>query len=1052
MTFFKFSKRSLLKKIEMIHCSKMADDEEETESLLSLFDSLCVSYGDDDTIVRLHDDAVEPELVSYIELQLISQSLAYQLQYRFRPDYVLIDCFGHASAEAATILACLRLSVPFIPVSVQQGNQGRLQSIVDTLKRSRRDEDVAVVAVCCVPNDMDPRLGVFYAAGVHQILFVNPTGYLEEQIPVPQQLPPSKKNKTTTSLPNTTVLNDDAMYVLFTSGTSGNRPKAVVGSHRSTYRRLEWFRKTFDPSPRIARRTPLTFVDGVTELLGALLEPASLLVTLADPEELQAHGVAAFFSADRRSPSQITLLPSQLEQLFVLLASSKQQPIVLTGLERIIVSGEPCTERLYRAVRSQLPQCQLINLYGQTETTGDALCAVLTDLEEEAVVVDGIVAVGRPIIPSILCTTATLLGKEDCSPIPETNSKQLDGKSTLQGELVITGNLSRGYMTTDGETGHQRSPWKVFATGDVGFCQRETNSDSEEPIWYVKGRKDDVEKIDGVWTSPTEVEMAFSNVYPMVDRVAATIVNRGVYAVVVEPSDVRWEFSREHMHQAGLPWNLIPQQVFLREEIPTSRTGAGKVDRAGLKVLVQKLLAGAGDDTTPQPLIKDAADDVLGALVAKILNLSSVDKSKSFVNLGGNSASAVTLLYHLKNTLYDKLPSDITAVDILLADSLAELNAIIRGETQRKRRKIQPNSFQESFHPHPPLVVSDLHTMIQFRACVDASPVFSPLSAGSSFFAGCQGGVVQRISTDGGRVLSSHHFSGWMIQANILTVLVDSVIICGSNGTGQGMIASLDLDLKEINWRKDIEAGIKSTPVLVDGLIQVQAGGNIRRIDASSGCEKGAAISLPAHVSAKGAAVAGMTVYLSDDYECGQLLVLDDKATSIKLVQPSSSAIGPVYKDPVVVDDSTILVADSWGSLHLIETSNWRGFSLHISSSSLGPPSQLTEDKFLVGSYDGHLYCVRKHRDSDQVQLLLDWTVDVGATIYTKALALATPNSCIVCTTAGHVVFVKDGKVTKTYRIAAEIWSDPVLVYRESDQVCVGFGARDSRVHIITIG
>jgi acyl-CoA synthetase (AMP-forming)/AMP-acid ligase II len=85
-------------------------------------------------------------------------------------------------------------------------------------------------------------------------------------------------------------------------------------------------------------------------------------------------------------------------------------------------------------------------------------------------------------------------------------------------------------MTTDDETGHQRSPWKAFATGDVGFCEREKNSDSEEPIWYVKGRKDDMEKIDGVWTSPSEVEMAFSNVYLMVDRVAATIVNKGVYA------------------------------------------------------------------------------------------------------------------------------------------------------------------------------------------------------------------------------------------------------------------------------------------------------------------------------------------------------------------------------------------------------------------------------------------------------------------------------------------------------------------------------------------
>ena len=227
------------------------DGDDEAESIIDRFDSLCVSFGDLDAITRLppvgriHD---EPLAISYIELQLFSQALASQLHFRFRPDFVLIDCFGHASAEATAILACLRLSVPFVPVSISQGRQGRLGNIAALLKST--GENIVVAAVTCVSNDKDPRLGVFYEAGIHRILFVDPVGNLEEQIHVPQSLPSTKA-------PNA-LQNSDALYVLFTSGTSGDTPKAVVGSQISTFRRLKWFRESFQACSRVARRPTLS--------------------------------------------------------------------------------------------------------------------------------------------------------------------------------------------------------------------------------------------------------------------------------------------------------------------------------------------------------------------------------------------------------------------------------------------------------------------------------------------------------------------------------------------------------------------------------------------------------------------------------------------------------------------------------------------------------------------------------------------------------------------------------------------------------------------------
>lgn len=253
------------------------DDTAGNESIVNLFDQVCFSYGDQDAIVVVSGDggAADEDATCYLELQECSLALAYQLFYRYRPDYVLVDCFGHAVAEAVAVLACLRLAVPFVPVSVadQHAGPGRLRAVVESLegevcrRTRRREEGAMIVAVCCCEDDEDPALGVLYGADVHTILYVDSKGNMKEQIRVPSHFPapggrreqfqvaaPSSSNESRDGGGN------DDMYVMFTSGTSGNAPKAVVGSHRSTFRRLGWFRSTFDASPRVARRTKLTFV------------------------------------------------------------------------------------------------------------------------------------------------------------------------------------------------------------------------------------------------------------------------------------------------------------------------------------------------------------------------------------------------------------------------------------------------------------------------------------------------------------------------------------------------------------------------------------------------------------------------------------------------------------------------------------------------------------------------------------------------------------------------------------------------------------------------
>lgn len=370
-----------------------------------------------------------------------------------------MDLYSHAAAEVIVVLACLELKVPIVPVSVyDQHASGRLDGLVATLTENGSHSSVAL---CASEGDRDPALAVFYEAGISRILHLDALGNLRERLDVPDQLPSDLRNHGE---------DDDSSYVLSTSGSTGT-PRLVVGSHQSTYRRLVWFWKNFTPSRRVARRSKLTFVDGITELLQTLLCPESILVTV-HPDVLRDHGAASLLAL---RPTQMTLLPSQLAQILRLLSISDDLSREHDGssLERIIISGERCSPALLAIFGqwSRNKKVQLINLYGQTESTGEVLCAVLTDTPESKAVVDGVVAVGRPILDSI-----------DVSLGHKTDSANKD--SSLNDEIAIRGNLARGYLKAS-----CLEKLETLRTGDTGFCR--------DGIWYIQGRCDDRIKING---------------------------------------------------------------------------------------------------------------------------------------------------------------------------------------------------------------------------------------------------------------------------------------------------------------------------------------------------------------------------------------------------------------------------------------------------------------------------------------------------------------------------------------------------------------------------
>ncbi|KAL7556009.1 hypothetical protein ACA910_014148 [Epithemia clementina (nom. ined.)] len=932
------------------------NDDEAPTSILAAFDQLCSSGhgGEDDAI---WDARTDTSLVCNLELQELSRILARQLWYRYRPDFVLmVECLGHVVPEAVTVLACQRLGVPFVPIALQTAatHPHRLAQLVQQLQSSDWSLAAAptgqpqqqqqqsqeppkppksVVAVCCMDNDLDPRLGILYAANVHVVIYMDAMGNVLEQLRVPQSLPAQR------SPPSL-----DALYVLFTSGSTASspspngpsQPKAVVGSHRSTWRRLQWWLRcrrrrqqqqqqqqhhdhnNDGPSNRVARKTRLTFVDGITELLGTLLDPDSVLVTWTPDDQTSGnrngdHDQVLDVCQVVRDwkPNQITVLPSQLALLlsFWKDESRKQKSqeqsaspkgekegdddnddewsIGMTWLNCILVSGEVFPAWLWRACCQTLDlnnkknnnksnatngrsTPQIWNLYGQTESTGDVLAANLTDLPDHVVICQGVVAVGRPILPTIQITTQPIAHsnnrimdndhhhhhheKEEQDGVVEDTllPQQRPELETHAQEILVQGNLSHGYLkdyysypnntdasnqsttaTPNSITTHSFFQQQPFATGDVGFC-------ANDGIWYIQGRCNDVGNINGILTSPQEIETAFASVYLLSEwnrddnnknknnnnqhkwedsrnysigscaavllpqstaphhaatgaaAAAAIIGTANNTAVSYLLTDQAWaaeSFSRSHMHQAGIPWHLIPRQVFAcSHPLPVQGGGGGggggggapKVDRQQVaQIIQQRLLLLLESEQNPKPgkakekMSPTATTSNLVSLVQRVLGHEpctatgtqlALDPLKSFIDLGGDSAKAVQLLYLLRQEFqqlqqqHDRdlatstsmpRPGNISvrsrlqnlrATDILQSTNLLELEEFLwhgtagggsgirsqlshGGNNKKPKLRIQKQRMERPpFQPAEPCHVNNQHITISFAACVDGSP------------------------------------------------------------------------------------------------------------------------------------------------------------------------------------------------------------------------------------------------------------------------------------------------------------------------------------------
>ncbi|HEY0603581.1 MAG TPA: amino acid adenylation domain-containing protein [Herpetosiphonaceae bacterium] len=377
---------------------------------------------------------------------------------------------------------------------------------------------------------------------------------------------------------------DSPAYVLYTSGSTG-QPKGTLITHRSLISYLCWAEHTLiaDSVQWLPFVTRLSFDASLKQIFVPLLRGRAVWIL---PNEIVSHPPALLAAIARRQQVALNCVPTLWSAL---LDEIDARGIVLPAgsLVQLMLGGEHVTEELVARTLRALPELQLWNLYGPTETTANASAARLVAGDE--------ITIGRP--------------------IANTRLYVLDQQGDLvsigaPGELYIGGEgVAQGYLNRPDLTAERFLPdpfgddpgARLYRTGDrVRYLP-------DGRLAFL-GRIDHQVKLRGLRIELGEIEAVLAR-HPAV-REAVVVLHEppgdlGAQQLVgyVVPragqatnngSDLPSAL-RAFLHEQ-LPEYMIPSLIDVRDALPLTATG--KIDR--------RLLATRAPHSTPRPAAAQA--------------------------------------------------------------------------------------------------------------------------------------------------------------------------------------------------------------------------------------------------------------------------------------------------------------------------------------------------------------------------------------------------------------------------------------------------------------
>jgi amino acid adenylation domain-containing protein len=455
---------------------------------------------------------------------------------------------------------------------------------------------------------------------------------------------------------------DSLAYVIYTSGSTGT-PKGVMVSHRAIANRVLWMRAALPvgAEDRVALKTLLGFDASIWEIFLPLISGARLVLARPDGHRDSSY-LAELVAAEGITVLQ--LVPSMLGAFL-------EEPRVRQGLplRRLFCGGEALPAERVRRFYELLPEVELHNLYGPTESSIDAThWAVRPEHAARTI------PIGRPI-----GNVQVYMTDRELRPVPV----------GVGGELCIGGvGLARGYhgrpeLTADrfipdpfsGEPGA-----RLYRTGDLARVV-------PDGVVEFLDRLDHQVKIRGYRIELGEIEavlLEHAAVREAVAMVREQAGDRRLVAYVVPRPDLEPPaaelrgFLRER-----LPEHMVPGSFVFLEALPV--TANGKLNR---RALPDPPAADGGvvEAVAPRTVI----EDLLAGIWANLLGRERIGVTDEFFALGGHSLLATQVASRVRAALRVDVPLRTLLANPTVAAQAAEVEALLAGRRGLEAPPIVP--------------------------------------------------------------------------------------------------------------------------------------------------------------------------------------------------------------------------------------------------------------------------------------------------------------------------------------------------------------------------
>lgn len=572
-------------------------------------------------LAAAHPDAIalhfKSETLTYGQLNRRANRLAaYLRQQGIGRDGPVGVCMDRCPELIVSLLAILKAGGAYLPLDPEYPRQ-RLKFMI-------RDAKPAVL------------LTQSHLASV--IDAPCPTVYADQPDCLPEDLPDGDLPCVNTP--------EDLAYVIYTSGSTGT-PKGTSVPHHGVVRLVfgqEYLE--FGPSRVFLQLAPVGFDASTLEIWGPLLHGGRCVLYPGRVPELDLLG--SLLAGQGVNTLWLTA------SLFNLIIDTR--PEVLRPVETVLTGGEALSVPHVRKALERLPDTQLVNGYGPTESTTFTCCyRIPRPLPKET----GSIPIGTP-----LAHTQVYLVDHNMQPVE-------DG---LPGELLIGGDgLARGYLNREELTAERfiRNPFdytggsRLYRSGDI--CRRR-----EDGTLEFQGRTDDQVKIRGFRIELGEIEHALRRC-PGVRQAAAAARTDAEgqkylagYLVLEPQTHTTVDAVRKRLTEQ-LPGYMVPAFLVALERMPL--TANGKTDRAALPD-PRSLGTFSQTRTPPQTELEKTIAEVWMDLLGLESNICREDH---FFELGGHSLKALQAVYRTQ----ERCAVSLDVSDLFRHPTLAEFAARI---------------------------------------------------------------------------------------------------------------------------------------------------------------------------------------------------------------------------------------------------------------------------------------------------------------------------------------------------------------------------------------